>query len=158
MQASSGTRSLGALARELDSHWVQVARFILSRRSALHHGAAAELSAAQVHALDALRSGPLRMGDLAERLGIAESTATRLADRLCATHLVERGSWGGDRRCVSVGLTEAGRALMREIASDRRGFLREILASIAPEEREDLTRLFAKLAGALPRRQHEAAS
>jgi DNA-binding MarR family transcriptional regulator len=50
----------------------------------------------------------MRMSDLADRLALSRSGATRLVDRLEADHLVERVSCETDRRGQWAHLTQAG--------------------------------------------------
>src|SRR2546423_15151676 len=97
---SKRTRSGTGLAGELDRHWIELGRFMASRRmrSSVYTGAMRDLSAAQLQALILLAESDLRMSELAARLGVAESTATRLVDRLEATKLVRRRSSQPDRR------------------------------------------------------------
>jgi DNA-binding MarR family transcriptional regulator len=137
-------------AAELDAHWVEIGRFFLSRklRSKLHHGVASELSPVQLQAIAVLAEAPLRVGELAERLGLAESTATRLADRLEGHRLVVRRVLPADRRSVAVGLTPAGRKVAEGVARGRRAYLTEFLQPLEPQERGELVRLFAKVASA----------
>lgn len=60
---------------------------------------------------------PLRMGGLAERLLVANSSCHRLVGRLVDAGLVERRVGPQDRREVLVGLTAAGRRLYRSMAA-----------------------------------------
>lgn len=138
------------LAAELDRHWVEIARFFLSRklRSRLHHGVAAELSPVQLQAVAVLGESTVRVGELADRLGVAKSTATRLVDRLEAHRLVVRRVLPVDRRSVAVKLTFAGRRLAEAVARDRRAYLTELLEGLEPCEQGELVRLFAKVAAA----------
>ncbi len=84
----------------------------LSRQMAAHErlcAAAADLSAAQAGALVELEeAGPLAMNDLAERLGIARSTATRLVDQLEKHAWIRRGHDPDDRRRVVLELLPEG--------------------------------------------------
>src|SRR5438128_529834 len=114
-------RSGSGLAGELDRHWIELARFMTSRRmrSSVYAGALRDLSAAQLHALGLLAEQGLRMSELAARLGVAESTATRLVDRLEAAKLVERRASEPDRRCVVAGLTPSGRRIAAELEESR---------------------------------------
>ncbi|WP_274917561.1 MarR family winged helix-turn-helix transcriptional regulator [Streptomyces sp. WZ-12] len=55
-------------------------------------------------------SGPaLRMGELADRIGLKDSTVTRLVGRLETQGLARRTAAPGDGRAVAAGITEAGR-------------------------------------------------
>jgi DNA-binding MarR family transcriptional regulator len=93
------------------------------------------------------------MSELAAKLGLAESTVTRVVDRLQRARLVTRRASDPDRRCVIAELTSAGRRLAGELERSRRQFLAEFLATLRPEERGELIRLFAKGTDALRDRQ-----
>jgi len=93
------------------------------------------------------------MGDLAGRLGLAESSVTRLVDRLVSAGLVDRRSTPGDRRCIEAGLTPEGRKVMRRVRTERREFLREILETLEPAERGELVRLLGRVSEALRARR-----
>ncbi len=51
----------------------------------------------------------LRMGELADRIGLKDSTVTRLVGRLEERGLAERSSGPGDGRTVTTSITPAGR-------------------------------------------------
>ena len=150
-------------ASELDVYYREIWRNFSSRkaRTRLQEGAAAELSPVQLHALALLSEEPQRIGVLADRVGLAESSATRLVDSLERGGLAVRDTSPSDRRVVTVKLTPAGRRLERAAAKRRLDYLTSILESLAPSERRELVRLFAKIAkvqadeanqGARPRR------
>lgn len=63
-----------------------------------------------------IHDGPIRMGDLAENLLVANSSCHRIVGRLVDCGLVERSHGESDRRVVLVGLTRAGDALRRRMA------------------------------------------
>jgi DNA-binding MarR family transcriptional regulator len=151
----AGRREPGHLAPELASHWEELVRFVADRRlrSAILSGVAAELTPAQVGALTALDRGEMRMGDLAVQLGLAESSVTRLVDRLVALGLVERRSSSADRRSVVARLSEEGRRAVGQIRAERAELLREILSGLAEGEREEFVRLFGRVAEELRRRR-----
>ncbi|NGO73750.1 MarR family transcriptional regulator [Streptomyces sp. SB3404] len=77
----------------------------------LQHGHGLPLS--EYRALCALSrpdSGPaVRMGELADRIGLKDSTVTRLVGRLEARGLAERTAADGDGRAVAARVTPAGR-------------------------------------------------
>src|SRR5436189_3437248 len=125
--ARPGRRSpdLRRLAGAFEEHWNDLLRFVLNRN--MYRSPAGDLSHIQLGALRALDERDLRMSDLAGLLGLAESSTTRLVDRLEATGLVRRGASPSDRRCVVVGLTGQGRRVTNQVRSDRREFLTEIL-------------------------------
>jgi len=152
MQVSDGTAPLAA---ELLPHWDRFFRSLVNRRlrSTLYRGPAGDLTPAQLQALGALRDSDLRMGDLAQYLGLAESSVTRLVDRLVAAGLVERRPRQHDRRSVVAGLTGPGRTLVRQMEADRRTLLVELLGGLEPDERVDAVRLFGRLADALASHQ-----
>lgn len=137
-------------AAELDAHWVEIGRFFLSRklRSKLHRGVAAELSPVQLQAVAVLAVASVRVGELADRLGLAESSVTRLVDRLEGHRLVVRRVLPTDRRSIAVELTPAGRRVAEAVARGRRAYLAEMLEALEPSERGELVRLFAKVAAA----------
>ena len=149
VQASS-TRAAEDLAARLDAHWVELGRFITSQRlgSSVYAGVG-ELTSSQLQALATLAGGGLRMSELAARLGVAESTATRLVDKLEGAKLVARRTSEPDRRCVVAELTPGGKRLAGRLQESRRSYLAEMLATLAPEERDEFVRLFAKVAEAL---------
>jgi DNA-binding MarR family transcriptional regulator len=142
------------IAAQLDAQFSEMARILASRRlrSSLYAGAG-ELPQAQLHALIALSQDELRMTELASRLGLAESTVTRMIDRLDAAGLVKRHLAKPDRRSVLVELTRAGRRMAAEIEASRREFMAEVLGTLEPQERKELVRLFAKVTEALQRRE-----
>lgn len=134
------------LAAELSQRWHELGAVLRSRR--LHAGAAADLTPTKLRALALLREGGLRVGELADRLGVDETTATRLADRLENAGLAERSRAVDDRRVTVVALTRDGRRLARAAEEQRRRFFEEVLAALEPAERAELVRLTAKAATA----------
>ena len=110
----------------------------------------------KLRALDVIsEEGGVRVGELADRIGIDETTATRLVDRLESGGLAERRSAEGDRRAIVVDLTPAGVALVKEVARRRQRFLCDVLTALEPDERDELVRLTAKAAEALRDRSEE---
>ncbi|PKQ18487.1 MAG: MarR family transcriptional regulator [Actinobacteria bacterium HGW-Actinobacteria-8] len=94
--------------------------------------------------------GPLRMGDLAERLGVHPSTLSRTIDRLVAGEWVERASAEESRREVHVKLSDTGRALVNHVTDRRRTQIVRVLTSMPDADRAAVRRgmeLFAVAAG-----------
>jgi DNA-binding MarR family transcriptional regulator len=144
-------------ARELSRRWHELGRLLASRKLlASLHGSGARLTPTQLRALDVLHDETqVRVGELAARIGIDETTATRLVDRLAARGVVERRPVEGDRRATLVALTEAGDVLAEAVGARRQEFFAEVLAALEPAERAELVRLTAKAADALRSRSEE---
>ena len=69
--------------------------------------------------------GPLRLGELAERMGTTEPTATRTVDSLTSAGLVRRAPHPDDRRGVLIDATPRG----TRVLAHRRQRLLELLES-----------------------------
>lgn len=81
-----------------------------------------------------LATGPMRMSELAHRLGVTNSTATGQVDRLVELGLLERHEDSADRRQVVVSATAHGGETLerfRELNSSR---MREMLARVDPAD------------------------
>jgi DNA-binding MarR family transcriptional regulator len=74
--------------------------------------------------------GPQRIIDIAEDLGVAASTATRMCDRLVRKGLLRRYRTAADRREVRVSLTGAGRELVARVTEHRRAELARVVDAI----------------------------
>ncbi len=85
-------------------------------------------------ALDGL--GRVPSSTLAEALGMAASSVTRLVDRLQAAGLVERGTVEHSRSIVTVEVTARGRDLVTAVLDRRHALLEDVLDRMRPEERE----------------------
>lgn len=59
--------------------------------------------------------GPLRIGELHRHVLLSQPALSRMVDRLVERELVERCADPADRRGVRLSLTDAGRALQRQI-------------------------------------------
>lgn len=142
---------------ELAEAWEEIGRFVLNRRlqCGLYGGAVNDLT--QIHALAVLARGDRRMSQLAAELGLAESTVTRLVDRLEEAGLVHRRTDPADRRLVVAGLTPAGRRLVRRAEAHRRAYLADLLGALQPEERVELVRLLGRVGAELRRRRSAGA-
>lgn len=81
---------------------------------------------------------PRRMGDLAARLRIDPSTATRAIQRLMRDGLAEQVEVAGDARAVHVAPTRKGRAAHEKVFARRRVVLLELVRSIEPRRRREL--------------------
>jgi DNA-binding MarR family transcriptional regulator len=113
-----------------------------------------DLTAQQYNALRLLRaSHPERLPTLvlAGKLISRAPDITRLLDRLEERELVERGRFPGDRRTVSVGITEQGIALLDKLPAAVRDCHHRQLGHLSPAELETLIDLLRRA-----RSPHEA--
>ena len=97
--------------------------------------------------------GPLGMSELADHLGCAASTATRLCDRLVARRLVSRRHRATNRREVEVAATAAGGRLVRAVTDRRRAEISRIVEAMPARHRAAMVRAlraFASAAGEVP--------
>ena len=97
--------------------------------------------------------GPLGMSELADHLGCAASTATRLCDRLVARKLVTRRHRETNRREVEVEATAAGGSLVAAVTDRRRAEITRILEAMPARHRSAMVRAlraFAAAAGEVP--------
>ena len=88
----------------------------------------------------------LRMSELADRLLLSRSGATRLVDRLVAQGLVERVMCDDDRRGQWASLTDAGyERLRRASPTHLRGVAEHFLDRLSADELEAMDRIFTRL-------------
>ena len=100
------------------------------------------VTSAQAEALEALVSrGHWRMHEVAEKLGVDQSTATRTVAPLVERGLLDRTADPLDGRYVVVGLTSAGRRYCNAVADGRRRLLREVVGQMEPVRRRQFADL-----------------
>jgi DNA-binding MarR family transcriptional regulator len=92
---------------------------------------------------------PARMSDLADVLGVDNSTLTPQAKRLEGDGLVAREADPGDRRAVRLRLTRAGRALLSRVSLTRRSMYGELFAGWSAEQTRDAAEHLTRVARAL---------
>jgi DNA-binding MarR family transcriptional regulator len=105
------------------------------------------LTHSQYRLLSALsRTADVRCMHLADQLGVAAPTVTRMLTGLEKAGMVEKARSLDDRRGVHIKLTVAGRAALRakeEVITNKRQALYD---SLSPTERRQAERLFRRLA------------
>jgi DNA-binding MarR family transcriptional regulator len=126
------------------------------RRREREHGHV-DLSPTQAQALrTVVREGPLRIGALAEALGVTDATASRSVDALAALGLAAREPDPADARAVRVGATPRGR---REQRLRRERFVRaleRLMDELTEDEREQLESSLETLSALLVREAEPA--
>ena len=151
-------RPLRTLAAELSTCWRELGSILASRRlhASLHPELGTSLTPSKLRALELLaQHDGLRVGELADRVGVDDTTATRMVDRLEELGVAERHGAEGDRRATEVELTGEGKELMAGVATQRLLFFCDVLEALEPEEREQLVQLTAKAALVLRTRSEE---
>lgn len=104
----------------------------------------------QMHTLEILgQQSPLRMKELAAKMGVTTGTLTVNVDRLEKQGLVARIPHETDRRSILVALTPAGEELFREHHDHHLHLTRELQAALTPEETAQFASILAKLTQAL---------
>jgi len=88
---------------------------------------------------------PLRMADIAARLGVVARSATSMVDAIEVAGLVARQSDPRDRRSVLVAVTPTGSHLLAQLDAARRMAAQELCSHIDENERSELTRLLRRL-------------
>lgn len=91
------------------------------------------------------KAGELSVGELAEQLGISQSSATIACQRLERQGLLTRRRSGDDERVVLVALTDHGVERLEAWAARRREALSQVVAHLEPDEQADLERLLTRL-------------
>jgi len=122
---------------------VVVRRFSLAERADVD---CCGLTVAQAATLEALQPGPLRLGELAQRLGITPSTLTRNLARLESDALVAREADPADARAARVKLTASGGRAARRVVEQEVTFARSILDRLGPRRGDVLAALVELLA------------
>lgn len=106
-----------------------------------------EVTPAQWRAINVLvEHGPLRLGDLAERLHIAPRSTTEVVDDLERRGLVERHPDPADRRATLVALTAEGTAAATAIRTARTAEAERFFGALSAADRDHLSRILHDLA------------
>ncbi|NAW56013.1 MULTISPECIES: MarR family winged helix-turn-helix transcriptional regulator [unclassified Vibrio] len=103
-------------------------------------------SLAQIHTIEVLGNhGPLRMKELADRLGITTGTLTVQVDKLVRAELIERCPHPDDRRSIVVQLTPSGDALHRHHNQLHLALVEDLTRHVDQQERDVLIRCLGKI-------------
>jgi DNA-binding MarR family transcriptional regulator len=130
--------------------WERLVRYHRTTTTAMDH----QLQATFGHSLDdydvlhqiGIHGGPIRMGQLAENLLVANSSCNRIVGHLVDGGFVERSHGESDRRVVLVVLTQAGTNLRRRMAAVHvRDIDARFGALITPTEAADFDSILRRL-------------
>jgi DNA-binding MarR family transcriptional regulator len=104
--------------------------------------AGVRLSGAGLNALRLIaRSGPIAVTDVARRLGVDQSTASRQIRPLEEAGLLDRTGDTSDRRVAWLAVTDRGQAVLDRVHGLRRDDLALVLADWSDEDRSQLALL-----------------
>lgn len=90
----------------------------------------------------------VRQKVVADKVGINQSSASELINKLEATGYIERTIDPDDKRATLLFLTEKGKARAAEVEDERNEIFREIFSVLTEEEKETLSELLDKLLAA----------
>lgn len=85
-----------------------------------------------------IQAGPQRIGELAARVPCSQPTATTVANALAAAGLVRRVRDTTDGRAIQLCITDAGRAVLQDVARAQADKLSERLGALSAEERAQI--------------------
>jgi DNA-binding MarR family transcriptional regulator len=94
--------------------------------------------------------GPSSQADLGRRLGMDRRSVSEEAAGLEHGGFVSRGPDPADSRRNRLEITAAGQVLLAQLESSFRAMQDELLASLSPEDRVELSRLLALVAAPAP--------
>jgi DNA-binding MarR family transcriptional regulator len=92
-----------------------------------------------------VRSGPIRLSDVASDEGLNPTMVSRIVAHLEAAKLVTRLLDGVDARVVHLEPTDAGRALSQEIRNERTDALLYAIGQLSKEQQVELIRVLPLL-------------
>ncbi|RYE87482.1 MAG: MarR family transcriptional regulator [Oxalobacteraceae bacterium] len=120
-----------------------LAKFRIIIRAAQRHSAAIQkqcgVSGAQLWILQEISEAPgLRVGELAARMAIHQTTTSNLLDALEKRGYLKKSRDEADQRVVNLLLTPSGSRILRKAPSPARGLLPEALARVDPKKRAQL--------------------
>lgn len=96
-------------------------------------------------------SGPLTMSELAQRLQLKKTQATRTIELLCKYGFVRRLADAGDRRCVRIEITQTALDYIDENFYTDHQLLHDVQQSLSPEDYQELEKALETLLRLLPK-------
>jgi DNA-binding MarR family transcriptional regulator len=108
-----------------------------------------DISVTQCYALETLvEHGPMRLGELTERLFLDKSTTSRVIRTLVGKKYVEQRPDATDGRATVLNATRAGRALCARITEDLVEQQKTLLSDLDPDVRAGVVNVIRRLAQA----------
>jgi DNA-binding MarR family transcriptional regulator len=104
------------------------------------------VSVTEAHALmDLTAIGPMRQGELANRLKLEKSTVSRLVRQMETYHWIRRICDQDDGRAILIELTKQGRQMASQLAEARRDKFTRILSAIPESQRSMVVKAISTL-------------
>jgi DNA-binding MarR family transcriptional regulator len=111
--------------------------------------AAEQVTLTQYRTLVVLSSqGASSLAQLAEAVGVAPATATRMCDRLVKKGLIRRRAVRDNRRQLSLTLSDAGRRLVDDVTARRRDEIGRIVRVMSPGDQDVFVHALGQFAAA----------
>lgn len=108
-----------------------------------------DISVTQCHALEALvEHGPMRLGELTDRLFLDKSTTSRVVRTLVSKGYVAQHQDARDGRATTLSATRAGRTLCERITEDLIEQQKALMADLGPDVRAGVVDVIRRLARA----------
>ena len=138
-------------------------QFRLVLRSMRRHYRSVEercgVSGAQLWVMAQVATSPgVKVGDLAQALGIHQSTVSNILEKLEESGLVERRRVADDRRVVRIFLTTEGNRIVRRAPRPLRGVLQQALLELPTASLKALNRHLGELTAHLARHRADDAN
>ena len=108
------------------------------------------LSTPQMHTIEIVGhedGSPLRMKELAKKMGVTTGTLTVMVDRLEQQGLLQRTPHETDRRSYLIALTKKGQGLFSEHHQYHLRLTEEITATLSTEEQTQFVAILEKILG-----------
>lgn len=137
MADEAGAPLVGSLDADQEELAHRLAAALGRLARAWRRGSPAELGPGAVSTLSTLlRCGPMRIGDLAAKEGVAPPSTTRVVAVLEEAGYVVRSPDPADRRAVRVEATDHARATIGELRAARAAVLAARLAALPADQRD----------------------
>ena len=102
----------------------------------LHAAGYSDLRISHGFVVQHLVQGPVRVGDLAARMGVTQQAASKAVAELTALGYLERGADPADARVRRIGLSARGRAAVATTRAVRADIERELAAALGADRVE----------------------
>jgi DNA-binding MarR family transcriptional regulator len=124
----------------IDRFWETVPPLWNSVKSHIRSTATAnfDITVEQFHVLRYVRRGIASVSELATAKDISRPAISQAVEVLVKKGLLTRVQSKEDRRCVELVLTEAGNNLMDTVFKETRGWMKELMSELSPDELETI--------------------